>query len=155
VCAGIARTEQHLTIFLAFLNFTLLRPDRNLKIGQVVSLPIPCKRLRGKVGKLPDYINRLLFLSTAVVLPPFELWLNARVVLLLDVARFRPAVRVLCRLDAGEELRLDAAVGRSWTSRFSIPTGTVRSLLMRSKCETLRTPPVSSVQEQAGSPQGD
>jgi hypothetical protein len=24
----------------------------------------------------------------------------------------------LCRLDAGEGLRLDAAVGRSWTSRF-------------------------------------
>ncbi len=39
-------------------------------------------------------------------------------VLLLDVARCRAAARVLCRLDAGEKLRLDAAVGRSWTSRF-------------------------------------
>jgi hypothetical protein len=68
-------------------------------------------------------------------------------VLLLDVARCRAAARVLCRLDAGEELRLDAAVGRSWTSRFSIPTGAVRSLLMCSKSGTLKTPPVSSVQE--------
>ncbi len=40
------------TIFPAFLNFTLLRPDRNLKIGQVVSLPIPGKRLSGKAGTL-------------------------------------------------------------------------------------------------------
>jgi hypothetical protein len=38
--------------------------------------------------------------------------------LLLNVARFRAAARVLCRLDAGEELLLDGAVGRSWTSRF-------------------------------------
>ena len=79
--------------------------------------------------------------------PALELWLNARVVLLLDVARFRAAARVLCRLDAGEQLLLDGAVGRSWTSRFSIPTGAVRSLLMCSKSETLKTPPVSSVQE--------
>jgi hypothetical protein len=40
--------------------------------------------------------------------------------LLLNVARCRTAVRVLCRLDAGEELRLDAAVGCAWTAHFQV-----------------------------------
>ena len=38
--------------FLACLNFTLLRPDRNLKTGEVISLQIHSKRLSGKAGTL-------------------------------------------------------------------------------------------------------
>jgi hypothetical protein len=83
--------------------------------------------------------------SAAQQASPRELRLHAGGVLLLDVARCRAAARVLCRLDAGERLRLDAAVGRSWTSRFPTFYHTPTSG---------KDTKVSSVQEYTGSPQG-
>ena len=81
----------------------------------VVSLPIPWNVRRSRESrKVPDYINRLLFCQTASSC--YALQASCRWPLAERQSGVAPgrrkisaAARVLCRLDAGEQLLLDGA----------------------------------------------